>query len=330
MAIKLPGGRTLAVVTVGVLAGTLFTASGSAVASSAGAEIHACVHKQTRYARIVNATARCKPTEIRIRWGQQGESQQQGVATAGPQGERGPQGLKGDAGPQGPQGLRGPIGRTGATGPQGPKGDTGTQGPKGEDGKPGAQGPKGDTGAQGPKGEDGARGPQGLKGDTGTQGPKGDDGARGAQGPAGSPGPAGTKGADGKDGDDGRNGRNGEDGEDGKSAYEVWLELPGNRGKSKTEFIASLKGPKGDKGDPGSGGGSGTPTITTVPASFNFGGQGGSQTVSCGAGKVVTGGGFSSSGSASGQIYTSAPSGSSGWTVSGKNSSGTVYALCMG
>ncbi|WP_326645607.1 hypothetical protein OG884_13635 [Streptosporangium sp. NBC_01755] len=71
MAIKLPGGRTLAVMTVGVLAGTLFTASGSAVASSAAAEIHACVHKQTRYTRIVNATAKCRPTEIRIRWGQE-------------------------------------------------------------------------------------------------------------------------------------------------------------------------------------------------------------------------------------------------------------------
>ncbi|MEV4377223.1 hypothetical protein [Streptosporangium sp. NPDC049644] len=294
MAIKLPGGRTLAVVTVGVLAGTLFTASGSAVASSAGAEIHACVHKQTRYARIVNATAKCRPTEIRIRWGQQGESQQQGIATAGPQGERGPQGLKGDAGPQGPQGLRGLPGKTGATGPQGPKGDTGAQGPKGEDGKTGATGP------------------QGPKGDTGAQGPKGADGKNG------------------RDGDDGRNGRDGRDGDDGKSAYEVWLELPGNRGKSKADFIASLKGPKGDKGDPGSGGGSGAPTITTVTASFGFGGQGGSQSVSCGAGKVVTGGGFSmSSSSGSSQIYTSAPTGSNGWTVVGKNSTGTVYALCM-
>ncbi|WP_433368598.1 hypothetical protein [Streptosporangium sp. CA-115845] len=244
MAIKLPGGRALAVVTVGVLAGTLFTAGGSAVASSAGAEIHACVHKQTRYARIVNATAKCKPTEVRVRWGQQGESQQQGIATAGPQGERGPQGqqgVKGDPGSAGPQGLRGPIGRTGATGPQGAKGETGAQGPKGEDGKDGA------PGAKGLDGKDGA------------------DGKPGAQGPAG------------------------KDGKDGAGS---------------------------------------TLTIVTVTKSYNFGSHGGSETVGCGTGKVVTGGGFSGSGSASGQIYTSAPSGT-GWTVGGKNSSGTVYAICM-
>ncbi|GAA4197574.1 hypothetical protein GCM10022252_46670 [Streptosporangium oxazolinicum] len=51
--------------------------------------------------------------------------------------------------------------------------------------------------------------------------------------------------------------------------------------------------------------------------------------MSCGSGKVATGGGFS--GSASGQIHTSAPTGSpppTGWTVSGKNTSGTVYAIC--
>ncbi|WP_344920123.1 hypothetical protein [Streptosporangium oxazolinicum] len=38
MAVKLPGGRTLAVMTVGVPAGTSFTASGSAVASPAAGE----------------------------------------------------------------------------------------------------------------------------------------------------------------------------------------------------------------------------------------------------------------------------------------------------
>ncbi len=37
----------------------------------------------------------------------------------------------------------------------------------------------------------------------------------------------------------------------GKSAYESWLELPGNAGKSETEFIASLKGEKGEAGEPG-------------------------------------------------------------------------------
>ncbi|GAA3021114.1 hypothetical protein [Streptosporangium longisporum] len=205
MAVKLPGGRTLAVVTVGVLAGTLFTASGSAVASSAGAEVHACVHKQTRYARIVNATAKCRPTEIRIRWGQTTQTQE-GIASAGPQGPRGPQGLKGDTGSQGPQGPRGFQGKTGPQGPKGVDGKDGAQGPKGVDGKDGAQGPKGDTGPQGPKGDDGKPGVQGPKGDDGkpgVQGPKGDDGKPGVQGPKGDDGktgPQGPKGADGKDG----------------------------------------------------------------------------------------------------------------------------------
>lgn len=32
----------------------------------------------------------------------------------------------------------------------------------------------------------------------------------------------------------------------GASAYEVWLQLPGNSGKSVEDFIASLKGEAGD------------------------------------------------------------------------------------
>jgi hypothetical protein len=37
-------------------------------------------------------------------------------------------------------------------------------------------------------------------------------------------------------------------GPQGKSAYQTWLELPGNAGKTEAEFIASLKGPSGDDG----------------------------------------------------------------------------------
>ncbi|ABY63059.1 tail fiber protein [Pseudomonas phage 201phi2-1] len=37
----------------------------------------------------------------------------------------------------------------------------------------------------------------------------------------------------------------------GKSAYQVWLEQPGNAGKTEAEYIASLKGDKGDEGDVG-------------------------------------------------------------------------------
>lgn len=42
-------------------------------------------------------------------------------------------------------------------------------------------------------------------------------------------------------------------GSPGLSAYEVWLQLPGNEGKSVFEFIASLTGPQGPQGPPGEG-----------------------------------------------------------------------------
>lgn len=79
----------------------------------------------------------------------------------------------------------------------------------------------------------------------GPKGDKGDPGVAGAKGEKGDPGAAGPKGAD------------------GKSAYEVWLEQPGNTGKSEQEYLASLKGEKGEtgakgeKGDPGAAGAKG-------------------------------------------------------------------------
>ncbi|MEO3863405.1 hypothetical protein [Acrocarpospora sp. B8E8] len=148
--------------------------------SAADTVIYACVNKKTRYARIVNATTKCRVTETKISWGGQGE--------------QGPMGLQGMTGAQGPQGLRG------QTGPQGPKGQTGNTGP---------QAPKGDTGAQGPQG------PQGLKGETGPQGPKGDKGENGNNGPAGPVGPTGPKGADGEKGDKGLQGLQGLKGDKG-------------------------------------------------------------------------------------------------------------------
>jgi len=85
------------------------------------------------------------------------------------------------------------------------------------------------------------------------------------------------------EGSDGTNGTNGEDGADGKTAYELalaadpdvgteaewlaslkgetgqaaydlWLEQPGNAGKTEAEFLASLKGAKGDNGTDGTNG----------------------------------------------------------------------------
>ncbi|MEN0009625.1 MAG: hypothetical protein AAGC48_12825, partial [Flavobacterium nitrogenifigens] len=54
-------------------------------------------------------------------------------------------------------------------------------------------------------------------------------------------------------------------GKDGKSAYEVWTEIPGNEGKSVTDFINSLKGDKGDKGEVGIAGMSGTSGVPGIP-----------------------------------------------------------------
>ena len=71
----------------------------------------------------------------------------------GPQGERGPQGLKGEKGERGLQGQHGLKGDTGAQGPQGLKGDTGDKGDKGAPGKNGMMGERGFMGPPGPQGE---------------------------------------------------------------------------------------------------------------------------------------------------------------------------------
>ena len=75
-------------------------------------------------------------------------------------------------------------------------------------------------------------------------------------------------------GDKGDPGAKGENGTDGKSAYEVWKEMPGNREKTKEEYLASLKGERGEtgatgkdgaqgpKGDPGAVGPKGDPGET--------------------------------------------------------------------
>ncbi|MGP3918775.1 hypothetical protein [Nonomuraea sp. 10N515B] len=108
---------SLTLATVGALAASLLAVGGVATASSAAGEVHACVHKKSRYARIVNPATKCRKTEERVLIG--GGSQ--GTTTI-QQGERGPEG------------------------PQGPKGETGPAGPAGPQGKQGLQGPKGDPG----------------------------------------------------------------------------------------------------------------------------------------------------------------------------------------
>ncbi|WP_371782398.1 hypothetical protein [Streptosporangium subroseum] len=313
MAFKLPGVRPLAVVAVGVLAGSLLTMGGSAVASSssAGAEIHACVHKKTRYARIVNVTTVCKPTEIRVKWAQSAGGGSQSFATAGPQGPQGPVGRTGATGPTGPTGS---PGRTGFRGKNGIQGPAGPIGPKGVDGKDGVQGPVGPKGADGTDGKVGPEGPAGPKGAEGT------DGKIGPEGPAGPKGANGTDGKDGKDGAPGTKGANGEQGPRG---------LQGPKGDT---------GAQGPKGEPGSGKG-GTLSVHTETASL--GSSGG--TATCDSDEVATGGGFF----ISDDDYVasaSMPSGN-GWSVkinklpsggdnnrnsvnSGGGSKGTVYVVC--
>ncbi|MEU4571510.1 hypothetical protein [Nonomuraea sp. NPDC023979] len=172
MALKVRGGRSLALVSAGALAASLLTVGGVATASSvssAAGEVTACVHKKSRYARIVNPTAKCRTTEIRMIIG--GGETQPALSS----------GTRGQAGPRGPQGLQGPKGDAGPVGPRGPQGK---QGLPGKDGAPGKDG------QQGPAGKDGQDGKPGLPGKDGQPGPKGDTGPRGPQGPKGDPGGA--------------------------------------------------------------------------------------------------------------------------------------------
>lgn len=37
----------------------------------------------------------------------------------------------------------------------------------------------------------------------------------------------------------------------GASSYDIWLQQPGNTGKTVLEYLEALRGPKGDRGDPG-------------------------------------------------------------------------------
>lgn len=223
MAIKLIGRQFGAAASVGVLALSLVVVGGAATASTAEAEVHACVHKKTRYARIVNPSTKCRATEIRVTWGAGGDTLN---GTGGP------------VGPAGKDGAAGPKGDTGATGPAGPKGDKGLQG---------IQGPKGDVGPTGPAGKDGKNGidgKPGAKGEDGKDGKNGTNGVDGKPGPKGDTGPAGPKGDTGPAGPQGKPGKDGVNGQDGK---------PGPAGGAKPTVIKSAN----------FSGGSGTVTCDT-------------------------------------------------------------------
>ncbi|MGN9843854.1 hypothetical protein ACTMTI_37585 [Nonomuraea sp. H19] len=164
MAIKIRGGRTFTLAAVGALAASLLTVGGVATASSAGSEVYACVHKKTRYARIVNPATKCRKTEERIVIGGATEST---AVTSGPKGDQGAPGKPGPMGPQGPKGETGPAG------PQGKQGEQGLPGKDGKDGEKGATGPAGPAGPQGPQGKPGNPGPRGYPGKNGKDGKDG-------------------------------------------------------------------------------------------------------------------------------------------------------------
>jgi Phage Tail Collar Domain/Collagen triple helix repeat (20 copies) len=111
------------------------------------------------------------------------------------------------------------------------------------------EGPRGEQGPAGAKGEQGATGKTGAQGPQGNTGEKGDTGAAGANGSKGDKGDTGNAGAQGLPGLAGK---------DGESAYQLWLQRPGNQGKSEEAFLASLKGDTGLKGDNGTAGKDGT------------------------------------------------------------------------
>jgi hypothetical protein len=56
----------------------------------------------------------------------------------------------------------------------------------------------------------------------------------------------------------GEDGADGDPGAPGKSAFQSWLDQPGNTGKDEAAFVAWLKGPKGDPGEDAVGGGGAT------------------------------------------------------------------------
>ncbi|MGV9538233.1 hypothetical protein ACWDR9_31890 [Streptosporangium sandarakinum] len=68
MAIKSSSGRTIAALTIGVLAGSLLAAGGIAAASSDSDVIHACVRNRSGDVRIVAETTTCRTGERKLSW----------------------------------------------------------------------------------------------------------------------------------------------------------------------------------------------------------------------------------------------------------------------
>lgn len=180
--------------------------------------------------------------------GDKGERGDQGIqGEQGLQGYPGPRGFQGE---QGIQGVPGPMGQQGEQGPVGPQGAGGLQGERG------IQGPKGDLGYSaydiavmaGFVGDRDAwvaslRGPTGPKGDPGPQGERGPQGIQGIPGAEGPQGDTGPQGSAGPQGPQGERGPNGLSGPQGWSAYDI-AKQTGFIGTVE-QWLASLKGADG-------------------------------------------------------------------------------------
>ncbi|MEU3165700.1 hypothetical protein [Streptosporangium sp. NPDC006930] len=136
----------LAIAATAVLAVGMSGITTASAAQTSGADlIYACKLKSTGLVRLVSATTKCKPTEVKTWWAKQSAQGQSTVAGPGPQGPAGRDGKDGKDG-VGTQGPAGPRGYQGKTGPQGPAGPAGPKGAPGETGPEGPQGPAGEDG----------------------------------------------------------------------------------------------------------------------------------------------------------------------------------------
>jgi len=220
------------------------------------------------------------------------------------------------------------------------------------------------------------------QGQAGPVGAKGDPGPPGAQGLKGDPGPAGADGAAGKDGLPGKDGAPGQDGAPGKDGRSVTLAAAGAaacpgggveltaangtqdvcNGAKGDPGAPGAKGDKGDKGDPGAKGDKGDTGTQGPkgdpgpPGKLSAADQSlvsSDVTIidnghivwnpSCGAGKLITGGGFSTDvnvvkANAGWSVISNRPvtfsNGQQGWQVDVVNQTGqdvhmTVWMVCV-